>query len=63
MEGSWTGDDLAMKEHMTTRREERQRIMDRDAERGFYFIVITCLTIFSAVAVLMYLEIKGVNIF
>ena len=63
MEGSWTGDDLAMKEHMTTRREERQRIMDRDADRGFYFIVIICLTIFSAVAVLMYLEIKGVNIF
>ena len=52
-----------MKERMTTRQEERQRIMDRDAERGFYFIVITCLTIFSAVAVLMYLELKGVHVF
>jgi hypothetical protein len=48
---------------MTTRQEERQRIMDRDAERGFYFIVITCLTIFSACAVLVYLELKGINIF
>jgi len=52
-----------MKERMTTRREERQRIMDRDAERGFYFIVITCITIFSAVAVLMYLELKGIHVF
>ena len=52
-----------MKERMTTRQEERQRIMDRDAERGFYFIVITCLTIFSACAVLVYLELKGIKIF
>ena len=52
-----------MKERMTTRQEERQRIMDRDAERGFYFILVTCLTVIFSMAILMYLSIKGVNVF
>ena len=47
---------------MKTRQDERQELLDRDATRGFLFIVITCLTIFSAVAVLMYLELKGVHV-
>jgi hypothetical protein len=48
---------------MKTRQDELKEIFDRDADRGWLFIVITCLTIFSAVAVLMYLELKGINIF
>jgi hypothetical protein len=47
---------------MKTRQDELKEIFDRDSDRGFYFIVITCITIFSAVAVLMYLELKGIHV-
>lgn len=54
-----TKDDLAMK----TRQEELKEIFDRDTTRGFYFILVICLTIFVACGVLMYLEIKGIQFF
>ena len=47
---------------MKTKQDEIKELMDRDELRGFLFIVITCLTIFSAVAVLIYLELKGVHV-
>jgi len=47
---------------MKTRQDELKEIFDRDELRGFLVIVITCITIFSAVAVLMYLELKGVHV-